>query len=473
MKDLNITFLIDHIKSPGPWLSWKGCSKSVAIGLVTAIALIYLQIYPQSHAKEGEYIYPFWQFGYLVVLPTICFLVWLLSTQIYLRTGTGYKIGIAYEGDKIKQDDWRKTQDILRDLFRDNKIQKKVKLRFVPSVFSHENNKAVTFAKRYKFQILASIQETMQANPTSHKEIRIRIESKPQYDAFMKNVFHQVIMFPKITQSKNLLEILDTHAQSLRDIILLLVGTTLFHSEKYEDAAIILRYLDNALEATLSPSQPPRLQVRNLDMHSRLTKARFPAAKIPPYEELNEIKQVAETTICYFDQFPDVALSVARVRFLVGDVNGAVELTKMAVDKVHNIEKSGQQVPSAFRANIFLNHAFLSYIQGHWSNFYESLKIILNDKTYTTLKWDDLVNWSDYVDSLEQFEGIVFLKVIYRLIAGQIPDKNMLEEANRWANSDGSRDQLSKTLNRCMSLHKNNSKKTNRKVNNSKHGKKK
>jgi len=466
-----INLLINHIKSPGPWLNRKGCLKTLAIGALIAILLINLNVYPQYHAKEGEHVYPLWQFGYIIVFPITCFLLWLLLTQIYLRSGSGYKIGIAYEGDKIKQDDWKKTQDILKDLFRDNKIQKKVKLRFVPSVFSHENNKAVIFAKRYKFQILASVQETMQANPVSHKEIKIRVESKPQYDAFLQNVFPQGIVFSKQTQSKNLLEILNTHAQSLRDILLLFVGTMLFHSEKYEDAAIILRYLDKTLETTLNPSQPPRLQVRNLDMHSRLAKARFPAAKIPPYEELNEIKQVAETTICYFEQFSDVALTVARVRFLVGDVNGAVELTKMAVDKVHNIEKSGQQVPSAFRANIYLNDAFLSYIQGHWSNFYESLNIILNDETYTLLKWDDLVAWADYVDSLEQFDGIVFLKVIYKLLAGQTPDKDMVEEANRWAKSDDSRHQLSKTLNRCMRLTKNNSRKANRKLNNLKHGK--
>lgn len=458
MANIN-DILIDHIKSPGPWLSRKSSTKAGAIGLLAAVFLIGLRVYPQHIAKEGEVIYPVWQFVYLIALPTLCFLLWLLLTQIYLRSGSGYKIGIAYEANKIDESNWKKTQDILKDFFRDKKIQKQVSLRFVPSAFSHENNKAVAFAKRYKFRILASIQEITPNNPGGHTAIQIRVESKPQYDAFLKTVFPQGITLHKRSQSNTLLEILDAHAQNLRDILLLFVGTTLFHSERYEDAAVILRHLDKTMERTLSPSQSPRLQVRNLDMLSRLARARFPIAKMPPYEELNEIKQIAETTLCYLDEFHDVASGVARIRFLTGDIAGAIELTQRAIDIIDHLEKSGVEVNPGAKAVMHLNYAFLSYVQGHWDKFYESFKIVLNDESYKLLNWNDLVDWADYVDSLEQFDGIILLKVVYGFLAGKNPDKNIVDEAKKWASSDNSRCQLVKTLNRCMNLPKDNSRK--------------
>jgi hypothetical protein len=246
----------------------------------------------------------------------------------------------------------------------------------------------------------------------------------------------------------NLSDILNAHAVNLHDLLLLVVAAHYYLEEKYNDAAVISRHLDLSLSSTIKPIDVPRAQIRLLDMNARLRRTEFSVKEIPEYDKLMEIIDFAETAMCYFDESPLVATSLSRMRFLSGNIDGAVELMQRTKSKIDEVRKSGKEPTNKVLVVYYFNSAFLSFIRGHWVNAYNAYDSMLCIDAYRNENWAEILNFVDYVFDLERYEGIVYLQCLYRLIAGSSVTHELRSAAEDWINEDESRIKLGYLLSR-------------------------
>ena len=438
MSDKIKNAIFDFLVSPRSLLSIKGgLCKVIVLGFVLAIGMIWLGCSSEQPLCKNILL-----FG----IPAFFTIVWFIGSQFYLRSGADLKIGIAFEGP-VDDEEWKSIKKILSDLFNEQKISKKVTLRYIPEAYRKQSNKAARFQQRYKFYILASIAFS---NTDATGKYNIRMLANPEYDHFIKRLFSQGSIIPqRFVKDNNSLDVLK--AETLRDTLMLFIGTSLYHSGRYEDAAVILRYWDNTL-GEFPINKMPRTQIRYLDMKCRLVRAEFPITQIPEIYELNQIRQLAESAECYFDEFPQVSTALARIRFIMGDIDGAIELTKNSANKVTELETAGLKVSDLTNFNVHLNHAFLSFTQGHWGHFCAHFNILLDNKWCNTSYWHPLVDFIDYVAESYGFDGIECLQVIYRIIAEQRPRKQLLEKAQKWREADSTRKCITTITSRCYSI---------------------
>ena len=310
---------IPNFSSTNFWISPKGAIGALMIGLTVAGALITLGCIPSV---------PKWNIFTIISLLFLSVITWLFITQIYLRSGQSTKIGLAYDGFSIKREDWNRTRNTLRNLFKSGKIKNQVSLRFVPVRTTKIERYSNNYMKRYGFTLLVAIQESPQINKNNLKhdqhpffpEISLRLTKAVEKQFIETTLKHTAQILMQRTKKINTLSnVLEARAHNLHDMMLLLIAALCYREQKYEDCAAISRHLEKSLSSVMGPSQEPRIQVRFLDANSRLQPAVFSVRNLPPLDELMAIRDLAETAICYFDDFLPVAINISRIRLLSGD----------------------------------------------------------------------------------------------------------------------------------------------------------
>ena len=134
-----------------------------------------------------------------------------------------------------------------------------------------------------------------------------------------------------------------------------------------------------------------------------------------------------------------MSVCLARIRFLTGDIDGAVELTYLAIRKIRAGSLPPQDPKCAkYRAIFFLNKGFLSFIKIHWSSSAAFFTEMLSVEQHKLIEWDGVIDFIDYVASLG-YEHVEFLQVLYRFIAGKGVADNLRRAAFSCGNEDGSR----------------------------------
>lgn len=439
---------IPDFSSTNFWISPKGAIGALVIGLTVAVAIITLGCIPSV---------PLWNIITIISLLILSVLTWLFITQIYLRTGQSTKIGLAYDGFSIERKDWNRTRNTLSDLFKNGKIKHQVSLRFVPVRTTKIDQYAKKYMKRYGFRILVAIQESPQINKNNPKhgqhpffpEISLIFTKAVEKEFFETTLKHTAQIVMQRTKTINTLSnVLEARAHNLHDMMLLLIAALCYREQKYEDCAAISRHLEQSLSSIMEPSQEPRIQVRFLDTSSRLQPAAVSVRNLPPPNELMAIRDFAETAICYFDDFFAVAIDISRIRFLTGDVQGAIELTERFGRKIEEIKEAGRTPTGKALAVYFLNSAFLSFIQGHWVNAYNAYREMLSFDAYRNENWEGIIQFIEYVETLERYEGICYLQTLYKLIAKKEVSAELRAAAHEWVSQDESRKELRTLLSR-------------------------
>ncbi|HUV63934.1 MAG TPA: hypothetical protein VMW24_08550, partial [Sedimentisphaerales bacterium] len=394
-----------------------------------------------------------WHIVCLVCVPLLFFIVWIITTQLYLRTGCRPKIGLAYDGHNVNIADWKRTQKTLRDLLANKHIKNRVTLRFVPPRSVLTDEYANKYMKGYGFSILTTVRQSpaiqggSRSSMVSVPTFRVEVMTEEAERRFLQTLLpHQFLIARKV--DRNLGAILNAQAVDLHNLLLLVVAAYYYLEEKYNDAAVISQHLDQSLSSTIGPTDVPRAQIRLLDMNARLRRTEFSFKKVPAYDTLVEISDFAETAMCYFDESPLVAISLSRMRFLTGDTDGAVELMQRTKSKIDEIRESGQEPISRVSVVYYLNSAFLSFIQGHWVNAYNSYDSMLCLDAYRNENWAEIINFIDYVFDLECYEGVAYLQCLYRLIAGSSATPELRNAAEDWVDKDESRHKLGYLLSR-------------------------
>lgn len=448
--------LFPGITSFGPWLSKKGIIYAVILGIALAFFLIAVGFIPTPPADPEATTFPLWHVLYLIGFPVLLVGLWFFLTQAYLRTGQGTKIGLAYDGHAVDIIDWKRTKNKLCNLLKNGKIKNRVILRFVPLSYCTEGELADKFKKRYGFSILITVQQSPllknDSNNAQHPipmKITLRIATKAAEQQFLQTTLrHSLEIIQKRRVGPVLADILDARAHNLHDVLLLFVASLCFLQKRYKDSSAILRHLDQSLSLIMRPDQSPRSQIRKLAMESCLAPTGFSHGEIPPPDKLIEIRNFAETALPYFDDSYLVPVSLARIRFLTDDLDGAIELTKKYGEKIEEIKKSGQQLTSRVLPSYFLNLGFLSFVQGHWMNAYNAYRNMLSIDEYRKENWEGIIEFIDYVETLDRYEGICYLRTLYRLIANQSIPAELRAAAQDWVNQDDSRKELRTLLSR-------------------------
>ncbi len=440
--ETNLLKHIPNFSSTSFWISPKGAIGALVIGVTVAGGLITLGCIPSV---------PLWNIITIISLISLSVLTWLLITQIYLRTGKGTKIGLAYDGFSIERKDWNRTRDTLRDLFNNGKIGNQVCLRFVPVRTTKIDQCAKNYMKRYGLTILVGIQESPQINKKNPKhdqhpffpEICVRLTKKVEKQFVETNLKHTIQIIMQRTKTiKTLSNVVEARAHNLHDMMLLLIAALCYREGKYEDCAAISRYLEQSLSLIMRPDQEPRNRIRLLAMESYLRPAEVPILNLPPYDKLMEIRNFAETALDYFQDSYLVPLSLARIRFLTGDTDGAIELTDQYKAKIEKLQNAGREITDRALVVCFLNSGFLEFIQGHWVNAYNDYCDMLAVDEYRNENWEGIIEFIDYVETLDRYEGICYLQTLYRLIADQSVPAELRAAAQNWVNQDDSREEL-------------------------------
>ena len=446
---------LPSFSSLGPWLSKKGGLWAALLGLCVAYSLILLECVPSLPEDPTKTNIQWWHIGCLVCVPLLFFIVWIITTQLYLRTGCHPKIGLAYDGHNVNVSDWKRTQKTLRYLLANKQIKNRVTLRFVPPRSVLTDEYANKYIKGYGFSILTTVRQSPAIQKGGHGStipiptFRVEIVTEEAESRFLQTLLPHQFLIPRKVD-RNLGDILNAHAVNLHDLLLLVVAAHYYLEEKYNDAVAISRQLDQSLSSTIKPTDVPRAQIRLLDLNARLrrTEFSFKNEKMPAYDTLVEITDFAETAMCYFDESPLVAIALSRMRFLTDDTDGAIELMQRTKSKIDEIRDSGREPTSRVLVVYYLNTAFLSFIQGHWVNAYNAYDNMLCIDAYRNENWIEITNFIDYVFNLERYEGIVYLQYLYRLIAGSSASPELRSAAEGWVDEDESRQKLGYLLSR-------------------------
>lgn len=453
--DLIIKFF-PGITSFGPWLSKKGIIYAGMVGVGLAFSLIVIGFIPAPPADPNATTFPLWHVLYLVGFPLLFVVIWFGLTQIYLRSGRGTKIGLAYDGHAVDMCDWKRTKNKLCTLLKNGKIKNRVTLRFVPLSNCTEAKLADEFKQRYGFSILITVQQSPllknDRNNAQHPipmEITPNIATTVEAKQFLQTTVRDILEINKTRNLQSTLaNVLEAQAQDLHDMMLLFVASHCYLKKRYEDSAVILQYLDDSLSALIRPDRNPRRQIRRLAMNSWLQPTRFLLQDIPQPDKLREIREFAETALPFFDDSFFVPTDLGRIRFLTGDIEGAIDLTNKFKEKIVALEAAGQKPARRALVVYYLNSGFLSFIQGHWVNAYDAYKKMLAIDEYRNELWDAIIIFIDYVQALECYEGICYLQMLYRLIARKPVPVETQKAAQEWVEKDDSRQELCKLFSR-------------------------
>jgi hypothetical protein len=443
------------VTSAGPWLNWKWAFVIPVCLFLLCAGLIQLDVIPSVAKNEHGLTVQWWKLGTLGGFPLLGLAIWFASTQLYLHTGQGTKVGLAYEGPKVSLSDWRETRLILKDLFASGQIQKRVSLRFVPLRATQAETRGNRYMKRYSFTVLLILEDSGKGEHGKpfHK-IGIGITTKKEAEPYLKTSLQNALTILAARSKDKPTCLKDLHrlqARTLHDLLLLFVATHCFVNQNYEDASAILQKIDESLASEFPIDKPPRMKIREFDAMCCIRPLSFPLSQIPEKQVMEQQIAFAERAMRYFGEFAAVYLALSRAKFLVGDIQAAVDLTAHAKEVIRTLREKSVPVSKPVLARIHLNSGFLSFVQGHWHKAHESYIAMLSVEEHSQEDWNALVSWIDYVETLECFDGVPFLQVFYRKMASQRINDALRDKAMSWLGEDGSRDRLRGLLDRAGS----------------------
>jgi hypothetical protein len=190
----------------------------------------------------------------------------------------------------------------------------------------------------------------------------------------------------------------------------------------------------------------PRFSIREFDVQCCMRPLQFPISKIPETGVLEERIAFAERALCYFAEFASVYMCLSRARFLLGDVQGALDLTSRMKEEMSRLREAGTPISKNALVGLHLNSGFLNFVCTRWQNAHDSYMAMIALEEHRQVDWPGLVEFVDYVRTLECFDGIPFLQVLYRMIAHQRIPTPLKDEAESWLKEDSSRKGLRAVL---------------------------
>jgi hypothetical protein len=364
-------------------------------------------------------------------------LLWFLARELYWRRGKGRKIGICYEGFKVPIEDWVKTRQELRKLFRANQLTRKISLRHIPS--SHIENQEIweRTERKYGFDSVFRIQVSAPAEeggkPTYGVELRAKFRSNLRHEFIQKTLHFMRVLIADRPTVPGLAELLKYRAEGLFNSLLLHLGVMDYADDRLHDAITFLAVLDKRLERRFGRDVEPRRTVRMVEYLAMCQPSGFLPEAVPEPEELLEAIRMADEALAKFgDEFPQIWNAQARNQFFNKNLDEALRLTEEGLKR---------PAPKPVRVNALLNRGVIQLFLANWFRAEQSLRECLATGYFKADDWRGLISFADFAREFGE-ENAIYLQCLYRELAGETIPPELHSEFTRWLDGDESRDNL-------------------------------
>ena len=418
---------IRHVEQ---WINRSATPTVITIGiLIGVLAAVYLS-------------------NILLVIPVIllsmvlCLVSRHIIREIYLRTGHGAKIGIAYDGHGVPLDDWLRAKRKLRGLLRDNSAEPIASIRILPRHVVESDRARSRTIRRYGLALLVEARwckkiETDQ--PTSTFKIQC-----PGIQSLERELRDRILIdfgnIPNRTEgATDTIDRLDRIATGLYERVLLLLGAHFMSKTLYDDGYICLCTLDNQLSGISAIGESPRRNIREKAVYCMLFPALFDNANPPGPDGIDKANAICIKAInIYGIEFPFLYNLHARVRFFAGDVDGALDLVNQGL--AHNLEPLPE-------THAILNLGVLELFRANWDQAHKHLSNFLARGNLSQMPWDSLIEFSLYAIS-HGYYSAKYLYAFYMLCTGSAIPPEKRSDVVQWLDEDTSRRGLKELLNR-------------------------
>ena len=375
----------------------------------------------------------------------LLFCLWLLFRLAYLRTGSGIKIAIAYDGHRVPMDDWIRTRRHFSDLLQQGQISQEVSIRLVDPALANSDSRVDHLYKKYKFRAVVLASVSLKAADPSKPSTSLKFTAKHGagghefHEATVRHLNAIALSRPPVVDVHDLIK---RNAETLFESLLMLVGACALADNRLAEASGLLTALDTHIAARFKKSEFPRNAIRWWDCSARMRRGNFENTAIPSPDEIADaLRYGAAAVERYLDEFPAVGNVQARHLFFAGQLDEALQLTERVI---------ALPMKPSERARANLNHAVLSLFKSNYRNCYESFQRLFNDDL-GMLPWEDLVNFADTAREMGQ-PGAVYLCGLYRMVTKKQVPPELAVAVKAWLDEDASRKDLVKLYARAQRL---------------------
>lgn len=367
--------------------------------------------------------------------------IWYLFRIIYLKRGSGCRLGIVYAMHRVLHDDWKWTRRELDKCFASGDLRTHVSLRMLPQDWCRTPEQIEQMKRRYGFYAIIAVTMSEPLDATQRVP-RLKAQIAPSVKASISAEFAQRLsdhtaMIGRSHQQllkSSVADALEHQAHSLFEIVLLLLGVWRGADGDHETAATTLGALDKRLADRFGPSEAPRLAIRRMTAKSLIAESNFLTSNAPPEPRLSEIIARCDIAIeRYGSQFPFLFRVQARNKYFRGD-----SLDDIAALSNHALTHDTDQ---RVRYIAMLDMAVLNLLMSRFQQSAKYFRDWLAAGDPSSLNLDDLIDFAEMAS--ERYDHAVFIRAFYRRIRGDQPfPKDLERSVQGWILQDGSREAL-------------------------------
>lgn len=421
-----------NLQYPEQWITGIGCTSAMVIA--TSVAMAVVELIPSDNRSLLGILIP------IVSTPIITFAIWWAGRHLYFKSGSGRRIGIAFDGHRFPIEDWVRTRRRLSDLCNDTTVEQHLTLRLIPSRYCSTPDRTKRTQEALRLDVLIRAIASLNME---NKRADFKFECSHHVKAQLTKAFLDVtaksmaILSGESRTAKSIAEAFDLVADDLFEIVVLQLSMACTIEEDFESARALFTVLEERLSHRFKVDQEPRRVVRW--MHSRcfLQSSKFSSASPPGPDHLDQaIREVSEAIDLYAAQFPDLHHVQARNQFFRGNLDESRRHAQAAYDAAGNAKE---------RATGALDLAVLCLFAAEYHNARDKFIEWRDSDAFKTFDLSELMAFADTAREFG-FASAVFIQAYYRALRGDTSLPTGLDgDAVKWLSADGGRAGL-KTL---------------------------
>ncbi|MCE9532838.1 MAG: hypothetical protein K8T89_17205 [Planctomycetes bacterium] len=385
------------------------------------------------------YLFPLGWLNYttaIICIAVATLICWYVGREVYLRSGSGRRLGIAYFGHRVDRSDWRELKVVLNQLFADSPTANRITIRLIPEAFTRSETGWRQKQEKYHFEAILRVTSSPRADgkaPQFDAQLQPAFKGNLQTE-FLKNI-HGIMrqLFQPKLEAQELLRRIKLQADSFFNTIVLFVAVQEFAEGRFDDASKCLFHLDSRLAPERKVNDPLRQRIRWLDAVCLVQRTVFEPDQPPVGDDLLRAKDAALLAAQrYGNEFPIFLNGIARICFYAGDLENAIALTRSAMQKSLQPEVAVYTI---------LNFAVLNLFSSNWTLASENFRTLFLHPQFARVDFVALIKFADFTREMG-FDSAVYIQVLYRLICKQATDVHLLHDFQEWLGDEPSKDEL-------------------------------
>lgn len=434
----SIGLSVSHLRHPHYWVTSQ--AGIVLVVLAFSFSLFVLP-WPSSMTTGWA------RLAVVVGFSLLVWFAWWGARFVYWKSGSGSKIGVAYEGYRVQWDDWSRTQRELRSLFDNGILNRRVKLKLLPMRLVENDTRCSRTESRYGFRMLIMANES----PATKKggdailNFSIRGRFRSTDEQFIEAAARHAVFLFASSQSptKCVLDRLRFRARGLFEMTLTMLAVIEYTNADHDRAAAIVELLETSVATRLQKHEYPRKAIRWLHAECLTAPCYFPGANPPTSDDLIHVRAKVQRAVdLYGDEFGFVHLRMGRTLFFFREIEDALGHTLRSLEMDNT---DGSHSVSTLNAGV------LYLFNDDYNNAHVFLNRVLDEYDLPRFGLDDLIGFADFAVDIG-FPQAVLLQVLYRTAHGTPVPEPIRKAFDDWTGGASDRENL-KYLVHKVSLH--------------------